>query len=200
MQTFKNLLRCFQHSILTDVAPILAMLFSTWYVVLCCPVLFWTTSVRPRFGYSSQLSAKFGSLARNPCLTADFSYLVQKSDLTAKCDCLARNSLLSSVFACLAGISVLSPISGNLVWYSHLSPVFPCLVRNSSLSAKLGILAGISRLSSVFPCLVLFSCILQQFKQNSSRLSTDFACYLHISVPILPDYLHIPTLVTNTAA
>ena len=187
MQTFKNLLRCFQHSILTDVAPILAMLFSTWYVVLCCPVLFWTSSVRPRFGYSSQLSAKFGSLARNPCLTADFSYLVQKSDLTAKCDCLA-------------GISVLSPISGNLVWYSHLSPVFPCLVRNSSLSANLGILARISRLSSVFPCLVIFSCILQQFKQNSSRLSTDFACYLHISVPILPDYLHIPTLVTNTAA
>jgi hypothetical protein len=130
--------------------------------------------VRPRFGCSSQLSAKFGNLARNPCLTADFSYLVQKSDLTAKCDCLA-------------GISVLSPISGNLVRYSHLSPVFPCLARYFSLSANLGILAGISRLSPVFPCLVIFSCILQHFKQNSSRLSTDFACYLHISVPILPD-------------
>jgi hypothetical protein len=64
----------------------------------------------------------------------------------------------------------------------------------------LGILAGISCLSSVFPCLVIFSCILQHFKQNSSRLSTDLACYLHISVPILPDYLHILTLVTNTAA
>ena len=167
---------CFQRATFSNLHP---GFDDVIFNVVCCSML---PGVRPRFGCSSQLSAKFGSLAGISRLTADFSYLVQKSDLTAKCDCLARNPLLGSVFSCLAGISVLSPISGNLVKYSHLSPVFPCLVRNSSLSANLGILAGISHLSSVFPCLVILSCILQHFKQNSSRLSADFACYLHISV------------------
>ena len=163
---------CFQRATFSNLHP---GFDDVIFNVVCCSML---PGVRPRFGCSSQLSAKFGGLAGNPCLTADFSYLVQKSDLTAKCDCLARNPLLGSVFSCLAGIPVLSPISGNLVRYSHLSatfgylvenshlsPDYACLVANIHLSPIFGSLTGISVLSATFGCLV-----------RNSHLSPVFPC------------------------
>ena len=135
---------CFQHGTFSNLHP---GFDDVIFNVVCCSML---PGVRPRFGCSSQLSAKFGGLAGISRLTADFSYLVQKSDLTAKCDCLARNPLLGSVFSCLAGISVLSPLSGNLVRYSHLSATFGYLVENSHLSPDYACLVANIHLSPIF--------------------------------------------------
>ena len=135
---------CFQRATFSNLHP---GFDDVIFNVVCCSML---PGVRPRFGCSSQLSAKFGGLAGISRLTADFSYLVQKSDLTAKCDCLARNPLLGSVFSCLAGISVLSPISGNLVRYSHLSATFGYLVENSHLSPDYACLVANIHLSPIF--------------------------------------------------